>query len=283
MNRKYEFSVWDYRPWLMLLVMMVVVFWFLFGAYCHHVGTHALAPEKPVPMFLNQISFESIQANWHWWMIGFGLSMIVVVLVTIKSANSLLNNRSITSIEDELLLTIPVCTDSEILEFNNQLGIIVTAEQVCLPQSILRRASPEALAHDLSVLLYLKFPEIDNMTRLGRHTAFHSLADQLLGYWKHDRIVDFVAAMSQEKDYLGTMLDTALKRRQLELQVIDLQKQINDCCEQEAHATDDLRSSRNLASQFSEYEELRQGKSAAVKWFKSKVSKAKKTFLRNPE
>jgi len=283
MNRKNEFSVWNYRPWLMLLMMGVVVFWCLFGAYCHHVGNHALAPDNPSPMFLNYFSYDSIQADWQRWMLGFWLSMIAVAIVAIKSANSIFNRRSITSIEDELLLAIPVCTDAEILEFNEQLGIIVTPDKVILPQTILKRASVEALASDLSVLLYLQFSEIDNMTRLGRYTAFHSLADQLLSYWNNDRIVDFLAALSQQKDYLGTMLDTALKRRQLELQVIELQKQINDCREQEAHATDDLRSSRILASQFSEYEELRQGKSAAVKWLKSKASKAKKTFLRNPE
>lgn len=283
MNKKFELKWWDYRPWMMLLMIIIVVFWLMLGVYYYHASSLVATPENPIPTFLKHISLESLNANRYWWLISAVASLSIVGYLAIRSVNSLINSRSLNSIEDDLLMNIPVCTDSEIIEFNYQLGIIVSAEKVILPLSILQRASASALAHNLVVLLYLKFPEIDSMTRLGRHTALHSLADQLLGNWKYDKIAEFVSAMTQEKDYLGTMLDTALKRRQLELQVIELEKQISDCCHQEAHATDELRNSRSLAMQFSEYEELNRGKSAIVKWFGQKVKRIKAIVLRRPE
>lgn len=284
MNKKNELKWWDYRVWLMLAMMVAAVFWLQLGAFYYHYTVQTVAVNEPIPPLFNYFTIESINANMVWWLAGFALYVILAVIVMIRFCHAIINNRSISSIEDDLLHRIPLFLDSVIFESNAEMGIYVYPDEVIVPKEIIQRADVESLAHNLASLLYLNFTEINNLTQLKRRTALHSLADLLLANCKPDRIADFVNALGgKEKEYLANMLDAALNIQSIDMQIKALIEQKDNCELRQAKVVSELAEFTDLANQLAEYSELRKGKSAVVKWFKSKVSKAKKTFWRNSE
>jgi hypothetical protein len=77
-------------------------------------------------------------------------------------------------------------------------------------------ASPEALSHAVTFLLYLESRDSLHDWLLGDHNVFHHLADVLLENAPDESIKRFVAYMKGQKIYLGQLLDSALVRRELE-------------------------------------------------------------------
>lgn len=276
-------SFWDWRPWAFMFCSAALIFWLQFG-YFYYEAKAGLLPfgSEPRGLIAEHIGLEAIDSHFYAWVFGFIVSMAVIAYLAVKGSNSLINNRSIKNAENDLLFQIPTCTDPEIIEFNERLGITMGSDEVVVPLEILNRAPLEALARDLCVLFYLSYDEIKCQTDRGGYTAFHSLADLLLDNWPQSRIQDFIIAMAGEKDYIASMLEFALRRRSLDRQIDQLSKESAACREQERTVVEVLSDSRDLSKRFADYWELAAGKSAAVKWLKTKCRNFSDWFRLKP-
>jgi|GEM_PF-1516018 len=269
-----NFSLWDWRPWAIMLAIMALTFWLYLGyGYAQVMAgdSNNLAPISKA--LLGFISVETINRYLIFLILVFLATILIIVWLIVKAINSVINRRSAKGVIDDLLWQIPTRTDEEIIDYCRRLGIEITPNSAVIDPAILRGSSVEALAQITAWLLYFSYAEIELLLRRGEYTAFHCLADLLLANWPSEDTESFVKILGQHKEYLGRAFEAAWRRRDLELQVSQLEAEIEQCRQNELNAAQISSTVPEISSRFKDYDELISGKSAIVKWIKRQVGR----------
>ena len=153
-----------------------------------------------------------------------GVGVVMSRYFSIKRRSHLLN---------KFLLDIPRCPDGEFLEYCQKLGIEISPEEIIIPVKLLQNVKPAALAKTLATLLYLNYREIKEYYDRQHYTVFHSLAELLLKYWAEPQIQSFIKSLTEEKEYLGSLLSIALNRVLKENEVSQIQNDLDQLKEME--------------------------------------------------
>lgn len=259
--------MWDVRPWLWLFLILMTGFYAILAP-----GYYALANADPAAA--SNLAIKIIGADfvvaYQIWLILLGAIVILSDIYWLgKGLHALINNSSVTNAIDEAFMLIPVkCVDEDVVAKASKLNIAVTPDRVYLPKEIIQNVSPEALANIMCWLFYLRLPEIHDDARRQSHTAFHSLADQLISAWTYQKIMKFLEAVNGQKEYIGKQMEAAFDRRELEMKVESLQIQIDKVkAREQAYMINDVDESVD------ECKTLLSGKSALINWFKKKTAK----------
>lgn len=170
----------------------------------------------------------------------FSVSIVSLVLLVFKMFSWLRNFKRCNKLEN-FLFKITTLPDEEAVNSLQILGLVVSRDNLDINVKMLDLASPEALSHAITFLLYLESRDSLDEWLVGNHNVFHHLADVLLENAHDEAIKKFVAYMKKEKVYLGQLLDSALVRRELEHEANDLLNQIEQVIEQERSVLDHAR------------------------------------------
>ena len=201
-------------------------------------------------VFLNFGSLEEIEHFINQWhlednfenaiIVSFSVFIISLVLLFFKLFCWIRNSKRSGKLES-FLFKITTLPDEEAVNSLQILGLVVSRDNLDINVKMLDLASPEALSHAITFLLYLESHDSLDEWLVGNHNVFHHLADVLLENVDDEAIKKFVAYMKKQKIYLGQLLDSALVRRELEHEANDLLNQIEQIIEQERSVLDHAR------------------------------------------
>ena len=270
-------SLCNWQSWVFLGLIVAIIFWvYVFASYCYATAPNSGDAPPICKALIDFVGQKEIVQYLYLEIFGAAMTALLLLLFATNQINKLINHRSIDETIDEILWLIPASTDDMIIELCERLKIKVNASTISIATEVMMEASPEALAKSVGWLLYLNYQEIEDLARRDQYNTFHALADQLLHDWPHAYIVRFAQALTDEKQYLGQALDSALKRRDLEHRIVELEKLIDECRAQESRISRDDCIASGLDSRFSHYHDLVAGKSAIAKWFKRRLTRHKK-------
>lgn len=207
-------SNWKVNFWILTyaafgMSFLLILFW-------------TLGSKKEIDVFLQQWSLSGHYREAVFMTYVVFLSSGAFIVLSLKAVVA---NYRISSNLNYFLCQATTLSDEKAIEIFASIGLMVSRDQITINTKMFRYASPGAMAKAFTFLLYIESRSSLRDWMIDEYTLFHRLADLLLENADDEFIRRFVKQMKNEKSYLGSLLDTALVRR-------DLEREANRLCQQ---------------------------------------------------